>query len=528
MLTLNPASLLSLLNIVLLLGVVSAENDGKKWDKGDGHHADKHHNGKRPSIIALIPDGFGPAIGTMSRDFHRLLNPENRVNKFAFDDHHVGSLQTKSYAQLVTDSAAGGTALACGLSTANGFIGFDPDLQPAANVIEGAKAQGYLTGVLTSTRVTHATPASFSSHAYDRNDEEHIAVQQLGGYTLGRQVDLLWGGGKRFFLPQSHENSTRTDDRDLISEAEEAGYTVLLNLDDFKEYTTHSSARRSRISSRNNGLQLPSLGLFTNDHLSFEIDRDSSVEPSLSELSIAALDTLDGGDEPFIIMIEAGRIDHGAHGNDPVATIHDSIEYHEIWRKVIEWVDARSDSGDYRVIAAADHDTGGVSLDYENDWYPTGLLNISNSAEYLTAWLETETEGMSEDDVRSLVIDEVLGQRLGMDNLTGIDVDLLVNNVLNGSEVDTVLIEIYNNASGLWWGTGGHHAVDINLYLYPQHGEGVLESIVGNHPNPFFAQWIANYIGLDLAPITATLLEDDSLRNETRREDILASIEYEY
>lgn len=349
MLSLNPTSLLSLFNLVLFLGFVSAENDSKKGsaDKGKGH---KHHHGKRPSVIAMIPDGFGPAIGTMSRDFHRLYHPEERYNKFAFDDYHVGSLQTKSFAQLVTDSAAGGTALACGLSTVNGFIGMDPELQPAANVLEGAKAQGYLTGVLTSTRVTHATPASFSSHAYDRNDEEHIAIQQLGGYTLGRQVDLLWGGGQRFFLPQSHENSTRSDDRDLINEARDAGYSVLLNLDDFNEYTHHSSARRSRIAARENGhhVQLPSLGLFTNDHLSFEIDRDPAVEPSLSELSIAALDALDASDEPFFIMIEAGRIDHGAHGNDPVATIHDSIEYHEIWRKVIEWVDARSDSSDYR------------------------------------------------------------------------------------------------------------------------------------------------------------------------------------
>lgn len=347
MLTVNPISLLSLFNLVILLGVVSADNDAK----GD---SSKHRIGKRPSIIAMIPDGFGPPIATMSRDFHRLYDPENRKNKFAFDDHHVGSLQTRSYAQLVTDSAAGGTALACGLSTANGFIGFDPELQPAANVLEGAKAKGYLTGVLTSTRVTHATPASFSSHTYDRNDEEHIAIQQLGGYTLGRQVDLLWGGGQRFFLPQSNENSTRTDDRDLISEAKEAGYSVLLNLDDFTQYTSDQSVKRSRISGRNNHQhrQLPSLGLFTNDHLSFEIDRDPAVEPSLSELSIAALNVLDEGDEPFIIMIEAGRIDHGAHGNDPVATIHDSIEYHEMWRKVIDWVDARSDSSDYRCVYA--------------------------------------------------------------------------------------------------------------------------------------------------------------------------------
>lgn len=135
---------------------------------------------------------------------------------------------------------------------------------------------------------------------------------------------------------------------------------------------------------------------------------------------------------------------------------------------------------------------------------------------------------MSDDDVRSLVIDEVLGERLGMSNLTNIDVDLLVSNVLNGSDVTVTLTDIYNNASGLWWGTNGHHAVDINLYLYPQHGEGVLESVVGNHPNPFYAQWIAEYLGLDLAPITATLLADESLRNETRREGILASIKYEY
>jgi alkaline phosphatase len=259
---------------------------------------------RSPSVIVLIPDGFGASQATLTREFLRAkYGIDERFNKLAFDDYHVGSIMTKSANNLVTDSAAAGTAFACGANTNNGIIGYDEDIEICPTVLEGAKAKGYKTGLVTTTRITHATPAAFSSHVYDRNLESDIATMQLGEYVLGPQVDLLWGGGRSFFTPAS-ANGSRTDERDLVAEAKEKGWNVVLNKQDFEAYGKDGTAKRSRISARENwGSQLPSLGLFADSHLDYEIDRVENEQPSLAEMTVGALDALDADDKPFFLMV---------------------------------------------------------------------------------------------------------------------------------------------------------------------------------------------------------------------------------
>lgn len=151
---------------------------------------------------------------------------------------------------------------------------------------------------MTTSRVTHATPASWSAHVDDRDNEAEIASQQLGGYKLGRQVDLLWGGGYGFFLPNTTTGGGRKDGRNLIDEASKAGWQVVRNRTDFDALKNGTNVK------------FPSLGLFTKSHMSYEIDRVPSKEPSLAEMSIAALNALHKAGKPFFIMIEGARIDH--------------------------------------------------------------------------------------------------------------------------------------------------------------------------------------------------------------------------
>jgi alkaline phosphatase len=279
-------TLAALFTVVIMLGMVSA----------------KSHK-RSPSVIVLIPDGFGASQATLTREFLRAkYGIDERFNKLAFDDYHVGSIMTKSANNLVTDSAAAGTAFACGANTNNGIIGYDEDIEICPTVLEGAKAKGYKTGLVTTTRITHATPAAFSSHVYDRNLESDVAVMQLGEYVLGPQVDLLWGGGRSFFTPRS-ANGSRTDERDLVKEAKEKGWNVVLNKEEFDAYGKDGKVKRSRIGVRENWTQLPSLGLFADSHLDYEIDRDESEQPSLAEMAIGALSALDADDEPFFLMV---------------------------------------------------------------------------------------------------------------------------------------------------------------------------------------------------------------------------------
>lgn len=141
-----------------------------------------------------------------------------------------------------------------------------------------------------------ATPASYVAHIWDRDEESEIALQEIG-YThpLGPQVDILMGGGRCYFIPQSVEGSCREDDIDAVEIAKGYKYSFFQDMIAFGEKQ-----------------QLPYLGLFTLDHMSYEVDRDPTKEPSLTEMAIKALDDLYSAtrksEKGFFIMVEASRI----------------------------------------------------------------------------------------------------------------------------------------------------------------------------------------------------------------------------
>lgn len=240
------------------------------------------HPSKR-NIIFMVSDGFGPASETFARDYwlylrqHSLsediLRPKYRfeLDMLPLDSILVGQSRTRSNSSWVTDSAAGATAFSCALKTYNGAIGVNRDQVPCATVLEMAKHEGYQTGLVVTSRITHATPAAFSSHVTFRDYESEIAVQQIGYTPFGRVVDLMFGGGRAFFLPNTTAGSKRKDSRDLETEAKERfGFKhILHSRSDFDSLTSAGS-------------ELPILGLFHKDHMSFEIDRDSSVEVGFS------------------------------------------------------------------------------------------------------------------------------------------------------------------------------------------------------------------------------------------------------
>ncbi|CAG8735140.1 1678_t:CDS:2, partial [Racocetra persica] len=251
------------------------------------------------NVILMISDGFGPASETFARDYYQFVNSLHYNFTTPLDQILVGLSRTRSSNSLVTDSAAGATAFSCVKKTYNGAIGVDPDKAPCGTILEAAKAIGMATGLVVTSRITHATPASFSAHVVDRNMEDIIATQQLGDYPLGRQVDLMIGGGRCFFLPNSTVGSCRGDDRDLIAEAKKSGFTYFTSRKEFDNIDPDSQS-------------IPLLGLFTLDHMSYEIDRVPSVEPSLKEMSEKAIRILEAqtahSDKGFFLMIEGSRI----------------------------------------------------------------------------------------------------------------------------------------------------------------------------------------------------------------------------
>src|SRR2546423_152837 len=195
--------------VVIILAVVhqhesSINHTKNKWGP-DGRPA-----GKR-NMIFMVSDGMGPTSLTLTRTFEQYRSGLPVDDVLALDRHLIGSSRTRSTSSLITDSAAGATAFSCGLKSYNGAIAVLPDHSPCGTVLEAAKKAGYMTGLVVTTRITDATPACFASHANRREYEDLIAEQLVGHYPLGRVVDLIMGGGRCHFLPNSTEGSCRAD-----------------------------------------------------------------------------------------------------------------------------------------------------------------------------------------------------------------------------------------------------------------------------------------------------------------------------
>jgi alkaline phosphatase len=151
---------------------------------------------------------------------------------------------------------------------------------------------------VVTSRITHATPACFSSHVVHRDLEDIIARHQIGDYSLGRQVDVLLGGGRCFFLPQNVPGSCRHDDVDVLKMANKNGFSYIQSRKEFDKLKPKA--------------KLPLLGLFHLDHMNYEIDRDEKLEPSLAEMTTKTLDILThatrNNDKGFFLMVEGSRI----------------------------------------------------------------------------------------------------------------------------------------------------------------------------------------------------------------------------
>ena len=241
-----------------------------------------------------------------------------------------GEVTTCSADKEITDSAAAATALATGVKVNNGVISLrlPGDGGKLTTLLEYFKAEGKKVGLVSTTYISHATPAAFGAHAKSRGNHEEI----IDCYLTKTKPDVLLGGAKTI-KPQA---------------AVEAGYTVVTDRTDLMAVDTNAIARLS--------------GQFGKDHLPFEAKGKTDL-PHLSEMTEVALDILDNGTEGFFLMIEGGRIDHAGHKNLLKENIYETIEFANTVRKVYQWAQDRKDT---LIIVTADHETGGLQVTENN------------------------------------------------------------------------------------------------------------------------------------------------------------------
>jgi len=289
------------------------------------------------NIILLIGDGMGPThVGAAWLYSNRVLGRELRMVE-VMKSGRTAYLVNDTADAIVTESAAAATQIACGVKVPARAVGMGPDGKtPCKTILELAKDKGLATGLVTTSGITDATPAAFAAHVPHRSDEFSVAAQEL---QLG--VDILLGGRKQFFLPET-AGGKRKDGRNLLDEARAAGYAVVGTASELRQAT---------------GGKI--LGLFNMGNMAYEIDRAKTAEPSLADMTAKTLEVLSKSPRGFFAMIEGGRIDHAAHRNDAAATIKDVLAFDEAVGVALEF---QRKNPDTLLIVTADHETGGMAL----------------------------------------------------------------------------------------------------------------------------------------------------------------------
>ena len=288
------------------------------------------------SVILMIGDGMGPAHVQAAWLYATKQLRKNFVMTEVMNKGRTALIVNDTLDSTVSESAEAATQMATGVKVHVKAISWGPNGKPLDTILEMAKAKGKATGLVTTSGITDATPAAFATHVENRSQEDVIAEQ-----LVKSGVNLLLGGRRAFFLPETQKGK-RKDGRNLLNEAKQNGYVVVETAEEMK------TAQGEKI-----------LGLFNDDNMLFEIDRASSKEPSLAEMTVKALEVLSKDRDGFFLVVEGGRIDHAAHHNDIGAVIVDILAFDDAIKVAYDF---QKNNPDTLLMITADHETGGLAV----------------------------------------------------------------------------------------------------------------------------------------------------------------------
>ncbi len=308
----------------------------------------KSNFGDAKNVIFLVSDGM--SAGTLGlADLVKQAQYGEKTHWMKLyesdRDYHRGLMDMASLNSVVTGSASAASSWGSGYRINNNAVNWGPNDEQYKTICEIFRDAGKGTGLVTTTRITHATPSGFAINMPQRWMEDEIAVQ----YSE-RNYDLLMGGGDRHFSAER-----RSDQQDLYSEFRQKGYTVVKNKRELEQASNNSKL----------------LGIFYDSHLPYTVDHKTLPElqenvPTLAEMSKIALERLDQNSNGFILQIEGGRVDHAAHGNDAAGLIYDQIAFDDAIEAVLDFTDGRDDT---LVIITTDHGNANPGLSGFGDGY---------------------------------------------------------------------------------------------------------------------------------------------------------------
>lgn len=317
------------------------------------------------NVILFIIDGL-PASGlTLARQVLATGSDLLAFDRFPV----VARVLNPAQDARVTDSAAAASAYATGRQGLLHRLSVDRDGKPIPTLWEVAKKKGLRVGLISDTRLTHATPAAFASHQNDRNTEYEIAPQMLeAGF------DVLLSGGRKYFSPKTGSGSpdlvhyrpnspgSGSGSQDLLEKAQGMGYRVLTTRAELNE----APSRPGKV-----------LGLFHSSFLSYSYESGAKDEPSLKEMATAGLALLEASQDRFMLMIEAGKVDATLHAHDPAEFIAQMRIAEETLKTLQNYVAQHPET---LLIMVPDHSTGGLIVTEQFDPLRFKALATSTTA----------------------------------------------------------------------------------------------------------------------------------------------------
>jgi len=341
--------------------------------------------GEARNVIFLVSDGM--SSGTLTLADLMLRRRDGRVSNWMklYERQNIrrGLMDMASLDSVVTDSAAASSSWGCGYRVNNGGVNWGPNDEVYTPVLKYFRDAGKDTGLVTTTTITHATPAGFAANVPNRGAQETIAEQYLE-----RRYDVLLGGGNWFYNKEH-----RSDGRDLYEDYKNAGYHVVRKKGDLFNIPNDDN----RV-----------LGVFYDGHVPYTLDHINTAEyreniPTIAEMTQIALNRLSQNKNGFIMQIEGGRVDHAAHGNDVGGLIFDQIAFDDAIGTVVEFAE---DNPDTLVIVTTDHGNANPGLNGQGAGYRDSNVHFDRIQDFkhTNDWIR---RGLSEESTTNQIRERV-------------------------------------------------------------------------------------------------------------------------
>jgi alkaline phosphatase len=427
------------------------------------------------NVIYMIGDGMGPAYLSAYRYY--MDDPSTKkVESTIYDQLWVGVATTyPDDDTIVTDSAAGATALSTRNKSYNGAISVDHDHKPLTTMLEIAKAKGMKTGIVATSQINHATPAAFMAHNKTRKAYNEIADDYVDNKVNGQFVaDVMFGGGITYF---------ERKDRNLSKEFKQAGFQYANTWQDFAKIN-----------------KAPAMAVLA--PVGFPSALDNTIADPLATMTDKALKLLSNNKNGFVVMIEGSQIDWCGHANDIACAMAEMHDFAKAIKVAKDYVDANPDT---ILVITADHETGGLSLGADgvyawdrdvikrvNHTAPIIAKTLVSAAPSTLAKVWTEQTGLIATPAELSLLNAKIAQI--KPEIAKVD----FTKVEDPMEVEADLVEplakeikqLIDHYSKTGWTSGAHTAIDVPVLAWGKQRE----DFAGFQDNTDIATKLVNYI----------------------------------